>query len=604
MRPRSALVSFLVLTLALGCGLATAQDAPKKKAKPVRALPKPGVTVDYVERIRHELIGSSGEEKQLTVALIDVSYSLSVVKSKSGGQRIMTMSFGPGSVLVAWPLGTMSLDVIGDVRKLDREQAVMISLTAQHLLLENRTFEFRRDARNRILDLRELPRPEDAPAPRDLGVEDEAAIATVAKQVISERLLALETRAIREGKPSKKELCIGGAVSYEPESSVERHDSRHLVTRLVGSATKARFLEGKKDDETGETLDMIRASRDFSARCEGQTTISRIDGLIVSSRRALTTIIDQGEGEIIEQTLTTTTTRGKRTVIFEGVPDEALPRTVMGGIELEEDGSPFTSVRRSLVIDLVPSDDRARARRGEGSRILVKGRSVSLADLRAILKASGFANPARRLEDDPRLSSTDILLRCHGRHAIGLAKIVMEMCADPEIRIIKINFALAGRKYLPLYLSTDVMQGVEQPFDENPVVIAIGRATGKDPEASRGQLRYSVDGKAVPGAGAAARAELRKRFEAAFPSGTRRPADSDIFEEEEGEGERFPQFDIEDEVSIQEWIDTFSLILASRPDSYRVWFRAFGMKRMLFMRSKPVSDLQLEVWTRALKLDR
>ena len=118
-----------------------------------------------------------------------------------------------------------------------------------------------------------------------------------------------------------------------------------------------------------------------------------------------------------------------------------LPWSTVGQDDEGEDES-------RLIINVtapVPTDADPKKwpvkKREKANKILVKGKPKDFAELYKYLEAMGVQNKKYREKDNDHLSSRALLIRCDGSQAFDYVKAILQICANPEIAIYKIEIA-------------------------------------------------------------------------------------------------------------------------------------------------------------------
>ncbi len=79
------------------------------------------------------------------------------------------------------------------------------------------------------------------------------------------------------------------------------------------------------------------------------------------------------------------------------------------------------------------------------SKIMVRGKPYDFQSLQKFLELNGVQNPKYR-ETDPTkkgLSNRSLLIRCDGNQSFDYVKAILQICAQPDIAIYKVEIATA-----------------------------------------------------------------------------------------------------------------------------------------------------------------
>ena len=82
-------------------------------------------------------------------------------------------------------------------------------------------------------------------------------------------------------------------------------------------------------------------------------------------------------------------------------------------------------------------------KRKKANKILVKGKPYNFVDLYHYLEAAGVQNKKYQDPEKPHLSNRSLLIRCDGNQAFDYVKAILQICANPNIAIYKIEIATA-----------------------------------------------------------------------------------------------------------------------------------------------------------------
>lgn len=83
--------------------------------------------------------------------------------------------------------------------------------------------------------------------------------------------------------------------------------------------------------------------------------------------------------------------------------------------------------------------------RSRANKILVRGKEKDFVALYKYLLAAGVRNPRYQDKEHPALSNRSLLIRCDGSQAFDYVKAILQICANPDIAIYKIEIATAEK---------------------------------------------------------------------------------------------------------------------------------------------------------------
>ncbi len=89
--------------------------------------------------------------------------------------------------------------------------------------------------------------------------------------------------------------------------------------------------------------------------------------------------------------------------------------------------------------------DWPQRKREKANKILVKGKPKDFAQLYKYLEVNGVQNKKYRDPENQNLSTRSLLIRCDGSQAFDYVKAILQICANPEIAIYKIELATSER---------------------------------------------------------------------------------------------------------------------------------------------------------------
>ena len=81
----------------------------------------------------------------------------------------------------------------------------------------------------------------------------------------------------------------------------------------------------------------------------------------------------------------------------------------------------------------------------QADKILIKERSYDFMGLSAYLENRGVKDKRYVEPDNPALSSRSVLIRCDGEQAFDYVKAILQICAQPDVAIYKIEIATSEK---------------------------------------------------------------------------------------------------------------------------------------------------------------
>lgn len=82
-----------------------------------------------------------------------------------------------------------------------------------------------------------------------------------------------------------------------------------------------------------------------------------------------------------------------------------------------------------------------KRRKDQANMILVRGKSKTFVELYKYLELNGVQNKRYQEKERPHLSKRSVLIRCDGSQAFDYVKAILQICANPQIAIYKIELA-------------------------------------------------------------------------------------------------------------------------------------------------------------------
>ena len=79
----------------------------------------------------------------------------------------------------------------------------------------------------------------------------------------------------------------------------------------------------------------------------------------------------------------------------------------------------------------------------QANQILIRNKPYNFVELARFLEQNGVKNPRFREPDNPKLSSRSVLIRCDKLQAFDYVKAILQICAQPDVAIYKIEIATA-----------------------------------------------------------------------------------------------------------------------------------------------------------------
>ena len=115
-----------------------------------------------------------------------------------------------------------------------------------------------------------------------------------------------------------------------------------------------------------------------------------------------------------------------------------LPWSTVG---IEDEGDDPS--RLIINVSAPATSESGKKKLDQTNKILIKGKEVNFKQLYDFLTTNGKNNPKYRDPERPHLSTRSVLVRCDQDQAFDYVKAVLQICANPEIAIYKIEIATA-----------------------------------------------------------------------------------------------------------------------------------------------------------------
>ncbi|MFT7617641.1 MAG: biopolymer transport protein ExbD [Planctomycetota bacterium] len=124
--------------------------------------------------------------------------------------------------------------------------------------------------------------------------------------------------------------------------------------------------------------------------------------------------------------------------------DIALLELPWSTVGVEDDGEDENRIIINITSPIPTKADPKKwdeRRRKQANQILVKGKPKDFIGIYRFLESNGVQNKRYRDPENQNLSTRSILIRCDGAQAFDYVKAILQICANPEIAIYKIELA-------------------------------------------------------------------------------------------------------------------------------------------------------------------